>query len=115
MVRDRFGEKPLYWGFAGSNSAKALVFGSEISSLKEFPSINTEIDLKALDAYLKFSCIPSDLTVFRAIKKIKPGHIAEFTLENDLEIQSPQIYTWWDYQKIINLNINKEYISKQEA
>ena len=88
LVRDRFGEKPLYWGFAGSNSSKALVFGSEIYALKEFPSINKDIDLKALDAYLKFSCIPSDLTVYNSIKKLKPGHIAEFKIEKDLEINS---------------------------
>ena len=115
LVRDRFGEKPLYWGFAGSNSAKALVFGSEISAIKEFPCINKDIDLKALDAYLKFSCIPSDLTVYNSIKKLKPGHIAEFKIEKDLEINSPEIYKWWDYQEIVNSNKTKEYISKKEA
>jgi len=115
LVRDRFGEKPLYWGFAGSNSSKALVFGSDISAIKEFPSINKDINLKALDAYLKFSCIPSDLTVYNSIKKLKPGHIAEFSLERDLEIKYPHIYKWWDYKKIINSNKTKEYISREEA
>ena len=83
--------------------------------LKEFPSINKDIDLKALDAYLKFSCIPSDLTVYNSIKKLKPGHIAEFKIEKDLEINSPEIYKWWDYQEIINSNKTKEYISKERS
>ena len=115
LVRDRFGEKPLYWGFSGSNSSKALVFASEISALKEFPSINKDINLKALDAYLKSACIPSDLTVYNSIKKIKPGHIAEFSLEKDLETNYPKVYKWWDYEYIINSNKNQEYISKEKA
>ena len=35
---------------------------------------------------------------------------------NTLEhFKYPKIYKWWDYQKIINSNKTKEYISKKEA
>ena len=72
LVRDRFGEKPLYWGFAGTGSTKALVFGSDLNALKVFPSFNKELNLKAIDSLLRFSCIASDLTIYNSIKKLKP-------------------------------------------
>ena len=115
LVRDRFGEKPMYWGFAGSNSTKALVFGSDINALKVFPSINKDINLKALDAYLNYSCIPSDLTVYKSIKKIKPGHVAEFELEKNSEFSYPSIFKWWDYKKIVNASKSEAYISKERV
>ena len=85
LVRDRFGEKPMYFGFNGFGSSKALVFGSEISALMEFPSFNKEINLRAVDSLMRFSCIPSDLTIYESIRKLKPGHIACFNLENVLK------------------------------
>ena len=82
LVRDRFGEKPMYFGFTGFGSSKALVFGSEVSALMEFPSFNKELNLNAIDSLMRFSCIPSDLTIYESIKKLKPGHIANFDLIN---------------------------------
>ena len=35
LVRDRFGEKPLYYGFVGSGIKKSLVFASEISAINK--------------------------------------------------------------------------------
>ena len=78
LVRDRFGEKPLYFGFTGFGSSGALVFGSEISALIEFPGFDKKIDLNAIDSLMRFSCIASDLTIYKSIRKLKPGYIAHF-------------------------------------
>ncbi len=115
LVRDRFGEKPLYWSFAGKGSAKALIFGSDIKALKQFPSFDSTINLNALDAFLKFSCIPSELTIFKSVKKLKPGHIIEFDLEKDYLENQPKSNKWWDYEKTIERARVKEFKSKEEA
>ena len=52
LVRDRFGEKPMYFGFTGVGSSKALVFGSEMSALMEFPSFDKEIKTTIIKWYL---------------------------------------------------------------
>ena len=39
LVRDRFGEKPLYYGWAG----KDFVFGSELKALRAHPSFDNPI------------------------------------------------------------------------
>ena len=58
LIRDRFGEKPLYWGFSGYGSNKSLIFGSDISSIQSFPFFNNEICHNAISKFLKYSYIP---------------------------------------------------------
>ena len=114
LVRDRFGEKPIYFGFTGFESSRALVFGSEISALMEFPSFNKELDLNAIDSLMRFSCIPSDLTIYKSIKKLKPGHIVNFDLEKCFE-NVPKVYKWWDYKNTIEENDKLQFNSEKEA
>ena len=55
LVRDRFGEKPLYWGLAGGQ----LVFGSEMSALLCHPAFRcTGLDRLAAYRYLLFEYLP---------------------------------------------------------
>ena len=49
---------------------------------------------------MRFSCIPSDLTIYESIKKLKPGHIANFNLDKFPE-NIPEVYKWWDYKDTI--------------
>jgi len=115
LIRDRFGEKPLYWAFAGEGSAKALIFGSDIKSLQQFPSFNSTLNVNALDALLRFSCIPSELTIFESVKKLKPAHIIEFDLEKEFTETQPKSYKWWVYEDTIQAASDKQFESKDEA
>src|SRR5437870_2103087 len=49
LVRDRFGEKPLYIG----TMRKALAFASEIPALLSFDGVSRHIDYEALGCYLE--------------------------------------------------------------
>ncbi len=115
LVRDRFGEKPMYWGFTGEGSAKALIFGSEINALREFPSFNNAININALDPFLKFSNIPDEQTIFKSIWKLKPANKIEFKLDKDIFIDTPRSIKWWDYKKVINYGIQNQFTSKKEV
>ena len=85
----------LYWrGFS-----KALIFGSEINALREFPSFNNAININALDPFLKFSNIPDEQTIFKSIWKLKPANKIEFKLDKDIFIDTPRSIKWWDYKK----------------
>jgi asparagine synthase (glutamine-hydrolysing) len=66
LARDRFGIKPLYYRHADNE----LAFASELRALPR-----GEIDLDALEAFLAFNSIPAPLTIFRAIRKLPPGHL----------------------------------------
>jgi asparagine synthase (glutamine-hydrolysing) len=70
IVRDRLGIKPLFYAAQGSK----ILFASEIKALLEDETVSREIDFSALDAYFTYSYIPSPLTIFKAIRKLEPGH-----------------------------------------
>ncbi len=76
IARDRFGEKPLYYGVFGDK----LIFGSELKVLLENPSVTAEIDLDALRHYLSFDYVPAPRSIFKGISKLPAAHL--LTVEN---------------------------------
>ena len=60
LVRDKFGQKPLYYGFIG----QSLVFGSELKAIKQFPDFNNNISKKSISFYLDYSCIHDPLSIY---------------------------------------------------
>jgi len=76
IARDRFGEKPLYYGVFDGN----LIFASEPKVLLEHPSVKAEINLEALRHYLSFDYVPAPLSIYKNIYKLPAAHI--LTLEN---------------------------------
>ncbi len=71
LARDRIGEKPLYWGWAG----RALVFGSELKALRRHPDFPHEVCRQALAQYLRFACVPAPRSIHPGVYKLEPGCI----------------------------------------
>jgi asparagine synthase (glutamine-hydrolysing) len=71
LVRDRFGEKPLYYGIKDGN----LIFASEIRAILLHPAFeNCGSDMEAVDQFLTYEYLPGELTGFDTIRKLPPGH-----------------------------------------
>jgi len=73
LARDRMGEKPLYWGWAG----RALVFGSEIKSLRPHPGFEGALCRIAMREYFQYSYVPAPRSIHRDVYKLEPGCILE--------------------------------------
>ncbi|HXG84939.1 MAG TPA: asparagine synthase (glutamine-hydrolyzing) [Pyrinomonadaceae bacterium] len=71
IARDRFGEKPLYYGVFDGR----LVFASEPKVLLEYPAINPEINLDALRQYLSFDYVPAPASIYKNIYKLPAAHL----------------------------------------
>jgi asparagine synthase (glutamine-hydrolysing) len=71
LVRDRLGEKPLYYGWMG----KTFLFGSELKALRAHSSFKREINHDALALYLRHSYIPAPYSIYRNVFKVQPGMI----------------------------------------
>lgn len=69
LMRDRLGEKPLYYGWQG----KTFLFGSELKALRSHPSWRGEIDRNALASFMKFSYVPLPHSIFKGVRKLLPG------------------------------------------
>src|SRR5215468_1512902 len=70
IARDRFGEKPLYWGVFD----KTLLFASEPKVLLAHPSVRPALNLQALREYLSFDYVPAPLSIYEGIKKLPAAH-----------------------------------------
>ena len=74
LARDRFGEKPLYYGeFNGS-----FIFASELKSVVAHPSVKKEMNMEAFAKYLTFDYVPAPLSIFKGIYKLEPGSYLAF-------------------------------------
>ena len=69
LARDPLGVKPLYWARVGDR----LLFASELKALLTDPSLPRELDLDAVSRFLALGFVPGERTVFRAIRKLRPG------------------------------------------
>ncbi len=69
LARDRLGIKPLYYALGRDH----LLFGSELKALLA-AGLPREIDPQALHEYLSFNYVPGPRTIFKAARKLQPGH-----------------------------------------
>ncbi|MCP3178128.1 asparagine synthase (glutamine-hydrolyzing) [Desulfuromonas sp. KJ2020] len=70
LGRDRLGIKPLFY----SDRGRGFSFASEMKAILADESVPREIDELALAAYFNLSYIPGELTIYRGIRKLLPGH-----------------------------------------
>src|SRR5690242_14443251 len=70
IARDRFGEKPLYWGVFD----KTLLFASEPKVLLAHPAVRPSLNLDALRQYLSFDYVPAPLSIYEGINKLPAAH-----------------------------------------
>ncbi len=87
LVRDRFGKKPLYYGFVNG----AFWFGSEIKSLIAGMDATPAVNREAMNDFLDFRYVPSPETIWKDIYKLPPGSI----LTLDLATLGNSIQTYW--------------------
>jgi asparagine synthase (glutamine-hydrolysing) len=76
IARDRFGEKPLYWGVFDNS----LLFASEPKVLLAHPAVKSSLNLQALRQYLSFDYVPAPLSIYEGINKLPAAQI--LTLED---------------------------------
>jgi len=69
LARDRMGEKPLYYGWAGD----AFLFGSELKALKAAPQFDATVNRDALSSFVKRGWVPAPHSIYRDAKKLPPG------------------------------------------
>jgi len=69
LVRDRFGEKPLYYGWADG----AFVFASELKALRAHPRFRGSVSMDALSSYLRLAYVPAPGSIYEDAYKLEPG------------------------------------------
>lgn len=75
LIRDRRGEKPLYYGVHGGT----LLFGSELKALRAHPAFRASIDHDALAAFMYASFVPSPASIWQGTYKLPAASVITIT------------------------------------
>lgn len=71
LIRDRFGEKPLYYAMHRGGVA----FASELKGLLALPDFEPRICRQAVVLFLKHNYIPGPYTILEGVRKVMPGTV----------------------------------------
>lgn len=99
LVRDRLGEKPLYYGWQNG----VFLFGSQVKALAAHPAFGGDVDRNVLPLFLQNGCIPSSWSIYKEVWKLLPGTYVKITVgdpqERVGELPEPQRY--WSLRTVI--------------
>ena len=122
LARDRMGEKPLYWGWAGPT----IVFGSELKALRSHPGFPREICRSALAHYLTYSYVPAPRSIHTGVFKLEPGTILEIAgpgpevhpaepLRPGERYSNLSIRRYWSLNTVIDDGFSTSFTGETEA
>ncbi len=118
FVRDRLGQKPLYYKF----NEKRVIFCSNLKSILDIDN-ELSVDPKSIEQYIAYGVNFAPRTLFKEIKKIKPATYLEIDFsDNKFEIKEkkywePDIYldnkifNYKIFQKLFSESVRKRTIS----
>lgn len=95
LARDRFGEKPLYYGWLGGT----FVFGSELKALRAHPAWRAEIDRGSVALYMRHAYIPAPYSIYKGIHKLRPASVLTVPLSMTPG-ELPQQRAYWTVKAV---------------
>ncbi|MDQ3002708.1 MAG: asparagine synthase (glutamine-hydrolyzing), partial [Fibrobacterota bacterium] len=110
LCRDRIGEKPLYYGWAG----KVFLFGSELKAFHAYRNWVPEVDRDSLALYFKRSCIPAPYSIFSGIRKLPPGTLLEVPISASAEKEGPDPAPYWSMKDAAESGISNRFKGSEE-
>ncbi|MDB4797094.1 asparagine synthase (glutamine-hydrolyzing), partial [bacterium] len=126
LARDRFGEKPLYYGWAGSGAGRAFVFGSELKALRAFPGFANPVCRQALAQYMRFMYVPVPRSIYQGIYKLEPGCLLSIKGAAPMAapaqpLRPPAVYEnltlsrWWSLADVVQAGAHNPITDEVEA
>jgi asparagine synthase (glutamine-hydrolysing) len=97
LCRDRMGEKPLYYGWAG----KYFLFGSELKALRAHPAWCGKIDRGALALLMRHNYIPAPYSIYEGICKVVPGTLLRLDLRTASPGGVPNTKPYWRVAQVV--------------
>ena len=93
LARDRFGEKPLHYGWLG----KTFVFASELKAVRAHPDFEADIDRDVLALYFRYGYIPAPYSIYRGVSKVLPGTVLTIAPETG---SHPTVTPYWSVRAV---------------
>ena len=110
LARDRLGEKPLYYGFAGTS----FVFASELKAIRAHPDFKPVINRDALTSYFRYSYVPAPYSIYDGIFKLLPGHYLKITGANVRSLEMPALTQYWHLDDALAIGRSQPFVGTDE-
>ncbi len=125
LARDRFGEKPLYYGWTGEGR-HAFVFGSELKALRAYPGFDNPVSREALAQYLRYTHVPAPHTIHDGLFKLEPGCLLSLQADQAQPWTSVcrpghplpvgvSLQRWWQLQDMVRQSLSQPFEGEGEA
>jgi asparagine synthase (glutamine-hydrolysing) len=121
LARDRFGEKPLYYGWAGG----VFAFASELGAIRALPGFGNPVDRRALSSLLSRTYIPCPQSIYQGIFKLPPGMVLTVSAEAVAAARAEpfaegqhagaRLERYWSYRDVVRDGLARPYASEGEA
>jgi asparagine synthase (glutamine-hydrolysing) len=122
LVRDRFGEKPLYYGWVGGD----FLFASELKAFRVHPRFDNPISRRALKAFAARTYIPAPLSIYERIFKVEPGCVLEVSPDaaRSPRSEAPEegradnglrLARYWSYAEVMRVGLDAPIEDEGEA
>ena len=105
LIRDRMGEKPLYYGWQNKGGRASFLFASDLSCLKAHPAFRGEVDRNAMSRMLKNNAVPAPYSIYVGINKLEPGHMLSISMEKRV----PLITSYWSIAEIAKKGVQNQF------
>ena len=96
LVRDRLGEKPLYYGWQGNGNSSVFLFGSELKSLRAHPTFGAQISRDALCMFMRHNNVGGAHSIYQGIHKLLPGSLMTVSTQ----VPEPVVRSYWSGAKL---------------
>ena len=111
LVRDRIGEKPLYYGWVNG----VFAFGSELKALRALPHWQPAIDRAALARYTQLSCVPAPQSIYKGICKLPPATFITLSMQDVNARAYPEPQAYWSLRRIAEFGAREPFNGDDSA
>lgn len=94
LVRDRIGEKPLYYGQVG----ESFVFASDVGAIRVLEGFQNPVNRAVLNIYFAHGYIPAPYSIYEGIYKLEPGNILKVKLPFN-NIENAEMESYWSIKE----------------
>jgi len=111
LARDRFGEKPLYYGWVGGD----FIFASELPAIQLHPGFDNPVNRTALSAFTARNYVPAPLSIYEGIYKLPPASILSAPADTAQSPSEIRIEPYWSYRQTVLDGLEHPFDSEDAA
>ena len=110
LARDKFGEKPIYYGKDKKNN---FFFSSDLKALMASKYFQKKINYNNSSEYLRYGYVPDPLSILDNTNKLSPGKILKFDFHKKIQI-TEYWNTYLEFLKMRDKPFKGKYDSAKE-